>query len=220
LIYKLSKNPPSSSADTANKGFLPCSYDVSPGSAQVSNLEAELKESRRLLGTKANESVNIGVSFLTGHESITHFGETVLPIIAEHRPAAVWLFAPNEQVSPHAAIIQAVKKLDPAPRVFVQVGNVAAAREAIRDGADVLVCQGIDAGGHQFRRGMGVVSLVPEAIDMLEAEFADADVAIFAAGGIANARGVAAAMALGEISLDTWALTVLLKRVYQVPGAS
>lgn len=79
----------------------------------------------------------------------------------------------------------------------MQVGNVAAAREAVVDGADVVVCQGIDAGGHQFRKGSGVLSLVPEVRMMLEEEFADRDVAIVAAGGIVNGKGVAAALALG-----------------------
>lgn len=80
----------------------------------------------------------------------------------------------------------------------MQVGNVTAAREAVQDGADVIVCQGIDAGGHQFRRGMGVVSFVPEVKCMLEEEFAARDVGVLAAGGIVNEKGVAAAMTLGE----------------------
>ncbi|OAA52249.1 2-nitropropane dioxygenase [Beauveria brongniartii RCEF 3172] len=65
------------------------------------------------------------------------------------------------------------------------------------DGADVVVCQGIDAGGHQFRRGMGVVSFVPEVRRMLQEEFPEREVALVAAGGIVNGKGVAAALALG-----------------------
>lgn len=144
----------------------------------------------------------MGVSFITGHESISHFRETALPVLTRLRPAALWLFAPpDDAVRPHGAIIRAVKSLDPAPRIFVQVGNVAAAREAVIDGADVLVCQGIDAGGHQFRRGTGVVSFVPEVRNLLEDEFADTQVAVLGAGGIADERGVAAAMALGTAPL-------------------
>lgn len=82
--------------------------------------------------------------------------------------------------------------------VFVQVGNVAAAREAVLDGADVLVTQGVDAGGHQFRQGAGIVSFVPEVRTMLEKEFGDKDISIVAAGGIADGRGVAGALALGK----------------------
>lgn len=132
---------------------------------------------------------------------MTRFSETALPIIAKHRPAIVWLFAPAEAETSvgHGAIIEALRTLKSAggPRVFVQVGNVAAAREAVEDGADVLVCQGVDAGGHQFRRGAGVVSLVPEVRAMLDGEFAGREVGMLAAGGVVTDKGVAAMMALG-----------------------
>lgn len=109
---------------------------------------------------------------------------------------------------------------DWTPKIAVQVGSVAAAREAARYGADVIVAQGADAGGHQFARAAGVVSLVPEIVDMLREEEFDGggvergegqeegegegkkrkkkrDIAVWAAGGIADGRGVAAALALG-----------------------
>lgn len=163
------------------------------------------------------------MSCITGHASITHFTSTVLPIIAAQRPAALWLFAPDGAVKPHAGIITAVRGLASAanadgyrPRVFVQVGNVAAAREAVVDGADVVVCQGIDAGGHQFRRGMGVVSFVPEARRMLDEEFPDRDVALVAAGGIVNGKGVAAALALGMVPfyMQMWLVGKGLRKEY------
>ncbi|PHH70201.1 hypothetical protein CDD83_5499 [Cordyceps sp. RAO-2017] len=94
-------------------------------------------------------------------------------------------------------MVAALRASDGAPRVFVQVGNVAAAREAARDGADVLVCQGVDAGGHQFRRGAGVVALVPEVRALLDDEFAARRVPLLAAGGVVDDKGVAAVMALG-----------------------
>lgn len=182
-------------------GFLASAFDLGPDSAQLSKLDAELTESRRLLD-ETSSRLRIGVSFITGHGSISRFVEVALPIIAKHRPAAVWLFAPAEadapaQPRPHRAIIDALRALSDAPRVFLQVGNVAAARAAVDDGADVLVCQGVDAGGHQFRRGAGVVSLVPEVRAMLDDEFAGRDVGLLAAGGIATHKGVAAMMALG-----------------------
>ncbi|RCI09300.1 hypothetical protein L249_1451 [Ophiocordyceps polyrhachis-furcata BCC 54312] len=168
-------------------GFLASIFDLSEGSAQLRTLDAELAEST---------PSKIGISFITGDGSAPLFAQTALPIIAKHRPAAVWLFAPAAQDS-HGIIIAALNTLNPAPRVFVQIGNVAAAREAVVDGADVLVCQGIDAGGHQFRRGAGIVSLVPEVCEMLRKEFPDRQVAVLAAGGIVDHRGVVAAMALG-----------------------
>lgn len=98
-------------------------------------------------------------------------------------------------------IISDLRTLEPRPLVFVQVGNVAAATEAVEDGADVLVCQGIDAGGHQYRQGTGVVTLVLEVRRMLEKDFASRSVGVVAAGGLTDGKGVAAMMALGELAV-------------------
>lgn len=135
-------------------------------------------------------------------------------MVARCRPAAVWLFAPDEELKPHRDIVSALRKLDPRPVIFVQIGNVVAAREAAEDGADVVVCQGIDAGGHQFRRGSGVAALVPEVCRMLAQEFAEKSIAVFAAGGIAEGRGVAAMLALGNSanSRTRCCVCLLLKR--------
>lgn len=159
-----------------------------------------MEKARSLLGDSSNP-LKVGASFVTGHGSVGNFKETVLPIIKRHQPAAVWLFAPDGDLKPHKAIIAALKSLEPSPQVFVQVGNVAAAVEAIEDGADVLVLQGVDAGGHQFRRGAGVVSFVPEVKSILQKKFLEKDIRIVAAGGIADGRGVAAALALGKLNI-------------------
>ncbi|KAF5002317.1 hypothetical protein FDECE_10673 [Fusarium decemcellulare] len=180
-------------------GFLPSTADLAPNSAHIKTLASDFDEARSLLGADqpADGPLRVGASFITGHHSVTNFAETVLPIVAKHRPAAVWLFAPDGNVKPHRKIIPALKGLEQPPVVFVQVGNVAAAREAVLDGADVLVTQGVDAGGHQFRQGTSIVSFVPEVRSMLDNEFKDRDVHIVAAGGIADGRGVAGALALG-----------------------
>lgn len=178
--------------------------DVSVDSSQLASLDSNLAESERLLG--GGDALHVGAGFLTGHASITKFSQTVLPVLEKYSPAAVWLFAPDGSAGaakPHSEIIQALRTLSTPPKVFVQVGNVAAAREALNDGADVLVCQGIDAGGHQFKQGSGVVTLVPEVRAMLEAEAPGREIAVIAAGGIVNGRGVAAALALGEYPWST-----------------
>lgn len=81
--------------------------------------------------------------------------------------------------------------------MFVQVGSVAAARDAVIAGADVIVAQGVDAGGHQWAQGAGVISLVPETRNLLGKEFPDREVGLVAAGGIADGSAVVAALALG-----------------------
>jgi hypothetical protein len=84
-------------------------------------------------------------------------------------------------------------------KVFVQVGSVQDAREAVEDGTDVLVVQGTDAGGHQWAQGASLITLLPEVVDMLAEEFKDSHVAVVAAGGIMDGRGIAAAQMLGKI---------------------
>lgn len=82
-------------------------------------------------------------------------------------------------------------------RIFVQVGTLASAREAIEQGADVIVAQGGDAGGHQWTQGVSVMVLVPEVRDLVNQMGKGEQVAVLAAGGIVDGRGVAAALSLG-----------------------
>lgn len=118
-------------------------------------------------------------------------------------PQAVWLFAPDPNAAErvHPDIIAACH--EHGFKVFVQVGTVAAAREAVQDGADVIVAQGIDAGGHQFASGAGIVSLVPEIRAWLREQEGQLvrqgrEVVLVAAGGISDGNGVVGAIALGE----------------------
>ena len=78
--------------------------------------------------------------------------------------------------------------------LFCEVCDLEQARQAIDAGADVLVAQGGEAGGH----GTGArstLSLVPEVADLV-AERTPATL-VLAAGGIADGRGLAAALSLG-----------------------
>lgn len=113
-------------------------------------------------------------------------------------PQAVWLFAPDPDASPRAQPEVIAACHEHGFKVFVQVGTVAAAREAAQDGADVIVAQGVDAGGHQYASGAGVISLVPEVRLMLQDEFVGKQIALVAAGGIAHENAVVAAIALGK----------------------
>ncbi len=75
-----------------------------------------------------------------------------------------------------------------------QVQNLAQARRALDAGAEIIVAQGSEAGGH----GMSVRStfaLVPEVVDLVAERSPETLVA--AAGGVADGRGLAAALALG-----------------------
>ncbi len=81
---------------------------------------------------------------------------------------------------------------------FANVTTVAEARAAEAAGADAVVAQGMEAGGHRgsFDAGraeaemVGLFSLLPAVVDAVR-------VPVVATGGVADARGIAAALALG-----------------------
>lgn len=86
---------------------------------------------------------------------------------------------------------------------FAVVSTVRDARAAVAAGADVIVAQGMEAGGHRAafqaaaaeRELVGLFSLVPAVVDAV-------DVPVVATGGIADGRGVAAALALGASAVQ------------------
>jgi nitronate monooxygenase len=75
--------------------------------------------------------------------------------------------------------------------LILQVTDLEEARQAIDLGADVIVAQGTEAGGHSGGRGRPTLAFVPVVADLA------APLPVLAAGGIADGRGVAAALALG-----------------------
>jgi NAD(P)H-dependent flavin oxidoreductase YrpB (nitropropane dioxygenase family) len=73
---------------------------------------------------------------------------------------------------------------------IVHVGSPPEARRAVDLGADVVLCQGFEAGGH-VRGTVGSIALIPTVVDVVS------PVPVVAAGGFGDGRGLAAALSLG-----------------------
>ena len=82
-------------------------------------------------------------------------------------------------------------------KVIHQVHTVTQAREAAALGVDVVIAQGSEAGGQGMAAaGVGTMALVPQVVDAV------APIPVLAAGGIADGRGLAAALALGAAGVN------------------
>lgn len=75
-------------------------------------------------------------------------------------------------------------------KAIVQIHELDQAKAALDAGADALIVQGAEAGGHSLRRGL--LPLLPAVRDLVGEQ-----VTLIAAGGIADGRGAAAALVLG-----------------------
>lgn len=75
-------------------------------------------------------------------------------------------------------------------KVLHVVASVRHARGAERNGVDAVIAEGYEAGGHNGFDELTTLVLVPQLVDAVS-------IPVVAAGGIADARGFAAAMALG-----------------------
>ncbi len=85
-------------------------------------------------------------------------------------------------------------------KVLSLVGNTKNAKRVAAAGVDVVVAQGTEAGGHTGR--VATMALIPQVVDSVS------PTPVVAAGGIADGRGLAAALALG--ALGVWCGTAFL----------
>ena len=148
----------------------------------------------------ASRGERVGVGFITWS---LQKSPDLLGLALAHRPAAVMLSFGDPAA--FADDIHASGAL-----LICQCQDLSHVEDAVRAGADVVVAQGAEAGGHGALRG--TLTLVPEVADYL-AQHAP-DTLLVAAGGIADGRGLAAMLVLGAdgvlVGTRFWASTEAL----------
>jgi nitronate monooxygenase len=149
---------------------------VGSGYANIASIRKELTEA-------GNTRVGIGFILWALEQNPAALG-----VALDARPAAVMLSFGDP--TPFTRRIK-----DAGCKVICQVQTLAQAKEAAAAGADIIIAQGRDAGGHS---GMtrGTMGLVPAVVDAV------APIPVVAAGGIADGRGLAAALALGAAGVS------------------
>jgi nitronate monooxygenase len=131
----------------------------------------------------AADDQRVGVGFITWS---LRKSPSLLTDVLERKPAAVMLSFGDPR--PFVDDIRRAGAI-----LICQCQDMAHVQDALDAGADVVVAQGAEAGGHGALRG--TFSFVPEAADYLVGH--SPDTLLLAAGGIADGRGLAAALMLG-----------------------
>jgi nitronate monooxygenase len=142
---------------------------------------AVLRDEIRRLRSLTNKP--FGVNVLLSGPHLPFSVEAVVDLCLEERVPVLSTFWGDP--TPYVARAHAA-----GVKVIDQVGSVADAQRAARAGVDAIVAQGVEAGGHVTGE-VTTMALVPRVVDAV------APIPVVAAGGIADARGLVAARALG-----------------------
>ncbi|HTV46153.1 MAG TPA: nitronate monooxygenase, partial [Stellaceae bacterium] len=162
-------------------GALAAAVSAAGGLGLIGGGYAEADWLERELAAAGNQRVGCG--FITW--ALAERPGT-LDLGLDHGPAAVML-----SFGDAAPFIGAVKRA--GTPLICQVQSLNQAQEVLDLGADIIVAQGTEAGGHGAARS--TLPLVPAVVDLVAAS--GRDVPVVAAGGIADGRGLAAALMLG-----------------------
>ncbi|KAF5236369.1 hypothetical protein FANTH_11321 [Fusarium anthophilum] len=155
-------------------------------------------------------SLPIGVGFQLWNGDL----KSAVNAVQQHRPCAVWLFAPSRGQEELDEWTSQIREAHPEIQVWIQIGTVQESIEVAKSAhrPDGLVIQGAEAGGHgRATDGLGIMTLFPEIADQV----CESGMSLFAAGGIADGRGVAAALSLGAtgVVMGTRFLTATETRI-------
>ncbi|TDU32682.1 nitronate monooxygenase [Panacagrimonas perspica] len=124
------------------------------------------------------------------------FDDAYCALVEDYRPEVVSFHFGL----PDAALMQRVRRT--GAKIISSATTVAEARWLAERGVDAVIAMGVEAGGHRgnflthdMTTQVGTFSLVPQIVDAVR-------VPVIAAGGIADARGVKAAFALGASAVQ------------------
>ncbi len=138
------------------------------------------KEGTRALLSRANELTTRGI---IANVLLSYDVADEIEAILENPPKIVSFFWGD--IAPYSKRVH-----DAGSLVVVTVGSVDEAKRAADQGADMIVAQGWEAGGH-VRGEIATLPLIPAVVDAVS------PLPVIAAGGITDGRGLAAALCLG-----------------------
>ena len=138
----------------------------------------------RLDDVRTRTSGVYGANFLADKAFYPELEELRGPVEAASRHARVVEFFYRQ---PDSSLVELVHRA--GALAFWQIGSLKEAKDAADVGCDVIVAQGIEAGGH-IRGKIGLLPLLSHVLSSV-------DVPVVAAGGIGNGRAMAAVLAAG-----------------------
>ncbi|EIN06178.1 NPD-domain-containing protein [Punctularia strigosozonata HHB-11173 SS5] len=175
-------------------GFIQTGYDP------AEKFEKELFTAREILGTSRNEPLRIGVGFIGWIlDERPELGRDLIPLALQNRVSALWFAfgADLRRWIQLARTAEAELGYGQQTPIFVQLSSPQEAVQAVEQwGADVIVAQGIEAGGHGSATAPPLLSLIPSTLAALRSAGLQ-DVPVLATGGLARGSQVAAVLALG-----------------------
>ena len=127
-----------------------------------------------------------GVNFPLGHLSREAFVDVAL---IEQCPV-ISITGGNPE-----SLLRRIQRSGVAVKTMVLVAGTRAARKAEALGADAVIAVGFEGGGHLGRDDVGSMVLIPRIVEEVE-------IPVLASGGIADGRGLVAALALGAQGIE------------------
>lgn len=153
------------------------------GCACFSTPEALLADIQKL---KRLTKQPFGVNFPIGHIPLEAFVDAALA----EEPTIISITGGNPEL-----LLRRIQQSGVVVRTMVLVAGVRAARKAEALGADAVIAVGYEGGGHLGRDDIGSMVLTPRIVESVK-------IPVLASGGIADGRGLVAALALGAEGIE------------------